>query len=303
MDQILYDHGDIPIVLGPSNRRFFEKFLVILNRQGCDLDCPWCTGKETNYPSGDDALETLPMALRTVEQAGLLFGKGIISGNGEPAFYSLEDLKSVRDALKRCGQFPELLFQTGGRLFFEPEKFELFRSFTMELTRGAFDPAKDMAMRGYKRDYLRTDTFARAKIGINIALITEDLPDLLDEIERYIDLVGDRLQRITLKILNTNTRTGEPEGRWSRWVVEHAVPPSRAREVATMVSRRHRMFLRDPVRDTVTWTVRGIPLVLENKEKRYGRLHMAFNKGRLQDYLLREFSFPSGGWGTFTLRS
>jgi len=296
------DIEDIPLVFDEDGLRRFEKFLVITNQQACDLHCPWCTGKATNYPSGDDQLEQLLSCLENTHRAGIRFNMGIISGNGEPSFLRYEDLRKIRDALKRQ-LFGEYLFQTGGNLFWDTKKFELFADWTMELTRGAFDPGRDMIMRGYKRDYTKTETFREARLGLNITLIRESLSDLPNEIDRYLNAFGDRLVRLSLKILNVNTRTEKPDNPYSQWVFDHGVPPEESERVAELVSSHYNLLQEyDPVLDRMVWDAHGIPLVMEMKKRRYGRLHMAFSQGTLQDYRLRKFSFPLNNLpGSFSL--
>ncbi|MBI2473501.1 hypothetical protein HYV70_03045 [Candidatus Uhrbacteria bacterium] len=297
------DIEDIPLVFDEDGLRRFEKFLVITNQQACDLHCPWCTGKATNYPFGDDQLEELVCCLEHTRRAGIRFNMGIISGNGEPSFLGYEDLRKIRDTLK-TQHFEEYLFQTGGNLFWDTKKFELFWDWTMELTRGAFDPKRDMTMRGYKRDYTKTETFRKARLGLNITLIEENLPDLPNEIDRYLNAFGDRLVRLTLKVLNINTRTGKPDNPYSQWVFDHGVPPEKSETVAELVSSRYSLKQEyDPVLDRIVWDACDVPLIMEMKKRRYGRLHMAFSQGKLQDYLLRQFSFPSNDrLGSFVLR-
>ncbi len=287
---------DVPIIRRDGHR-WMESFLVILDRRGCPKACPYCTAEITDWPKGDDRLERLPPMLDELHEAGTRFEWLTISGNGEPSLYPVGVLRQLRESLDAHPElFVDRRFQSSGELFFRPDAFEIFHDYVMELTRVHVDPDEDMRILRYRRDHTKTETYAGAQIGLNHVLLRSTFGTLLDDLERYRDEIGGRLQSLTLKILNVDTRadertrTGRVQSEQSRWIQEHALLGEDADRVIERVSTRFAVKKEyDPVLDRVVWDLGNeVPLILVTKRERYGRLHVVFHEGRLIDYALRE---------------
>lgn len=203
---------------------------LILSSFACGKNCPYCISKNSNrelFPKKDDNLDRLNVIFDELQNSGMYFDKFVISGNGEPSLYSIEDLTVIAEAIATHPKlFNKIRIQTSGNLFFEDEKFELFNNLFGEkleinLARVSFDNSEDMQVLGYDRDYTKTDNFKNAaNIKVDL-LLTKDIDPrgFFERAEEFYDAYPN-ITKINLKHLMAGKDRNSPQ---ANWVLENAM--------------------------------------------------------------------------------
>ena len=154
---------------------------IILPNYSCDRNCPFCIAKN-NKKFNDDKLvgfDKLSDIFKQLRKNDIKFERIVLSGNGEPSLYNLEDLRKVAKIIRDNNDLFDILrIHTSGNIFWEKEKFDLFNTLVsnveFDVLRIAINPEKDMHILEYKRNYIQTETFKEAKkIKFDIALTKE----------------------------------------------------------------------------------------------------------------------------------
>ena len=138
-------------------------FTIALPSYECDRNCPFCIAKNNRKFKGSSEiyLNQLSMYLKQLQANGINFERIVVSGNGEPSLYELEELKALAKVIKEnAGIFDTLRVHTSGNIFFEQEKFDLFNGLVddveFDTLRLAIDAERDKKALGYKRVYTKT---------------------------------------------------------------------------------------------------------------------------------------------------
>lgn len=194
---------------------------IVLPSYNCDKNCPFCIAKNNKKFNGEkEDFVSLANQLKKLKENGFKFDRIVLSGNGEPSLYSIEELKEYAKIIKENeGLFDRLRVHTSGNIFWEKEKFELFNNLVsnveFDVLRLAINASKDMRFLGYNRDYTQSELFKRAKkIKIDIAL-TKNLEseDFSELIEKLID-ANNNIGIIRLKNLMSGENEQSKQATW-----------------------------------------------------------------------------------------
>lgn len=167
---------------------------IVLPSYKCDRNCPFCIAKNNkkfnNFKKED--FDKLRRKLQFLRDNSIKFDKLVLSGNGEPSLYTLEELQNYVQVIRENEDlFKGLRVHTSGNLFLEKDKFDLFEdTFTdveYDTLRVALDPELDMEVLGYDTDYMKTETFKRAKkikfdVGLTTYLDNQTFPEELEQL-------------------------------------------------------------------------------------------------------------------------
>ena len=277
----------------------YKEFELILSSFRCDKNCPYCTAKITKWPLVDDRIDLLPEKIQYLKDIGINFRYFILSGNGEPSLHDYDKLKAIVDATRTINIFDEKRVQTSGNLFFEPNKFELFKNdFLVEVTRVDFDSAKDMQILGYARDYIHNDNFKYAKVRLNYVMLkNRSFDDYMRDIQMYID-AHPNIQTVSLKTLNTNTMNDNINNAYSTWIIQNALTKHDTDNVIRQMSERAEFVVKDEkFFDRYEWNYRGVPITFYTKKLDYGYSNVVYYGGNLVDYKLNLLQLAKGTKG------
>ncbi len=268
----------------------YKEFELILSSFKCNKNCPYCTAKITKWPVVDDHLKMLETKLSYLKEKGINFRYFIFCGNGEPSLQPLDTIRYVAETTKKINLFEEKRFQSSGNIFFEPEKFELIKDdFMIEITRVDYDSAKDMKILGYDQDYLKSDLFKQAKIRLNYVLMkNKTFDEHLEEITKYLDRYPN-IQTVSLKTLNLNTKNGNIDNPYSRWIMAHALTKKDTDDIIEYMGKKTQFKIKDDkFFDRYEWVYRGKPITFYTKKHKYGNSNIVFYGGELVDYSLNK---------------
>lgn len=204
---------------------YFNNLTLILGSYKCNKNCPYCIAKNNQKFSLDDKLESLNNILRTLEEYKIKFKRFVVSGNGEPSFYSLEDLKLIKDCLLKYKDLFEMVrVHSSGNIFSEADKFNIFNEADLplefEILRVALNSDTDMNILGYSDDYLKSPLFKNGQIKCDIALTdylenNELLLQLNDFLESNPSIKKVRLKKL---LVGDSNKT-----RQAKWVLAHSL--------------------------------------------------------------------------------
>lgn len=167
---------------------------IIFPSYSCDRSCPFCIAKNNRKFNGSKLgdFDELIEQLEQFRKNGISFERIVLSGNGEPSLYSLEELKRCARIIKDNEDlFDVLRVHTSGNIFWEKEKFDLFNELVsdveFDVLRVAINSEKDMQVLEYNRDYTQAEEFKRAKrikfdIGLTRELESDTLPEELEKL-------------------------------------------------------------------------------------------------------------------------
>lgn len=166
---------------------------IVLPSYNCDKNCPFCIAKNNKKFKGEkEDFVSLANQLKKLKENGIKFDRIVLSGNGEPSLYSIEELKEYAKIIKENEElFDTLRVHTSGNIFWEKEKFELFNNLVsnveFDVLRLVVNASKDMRFLGYNRDYTQSELFKRAKkikidIGLTKNLESEGFSELIEEL-------------------------------------------------------------------------------------------------------------------------
>ncbi len=196
---------------------------LILGSYRCNKNCPFCIAKNNQkFSNASDKLETLSDTFKSLEQANITFKRFVLSGNGEPSFYSCEDLKTIKEALiKHKNLFKNFRSHSSGNVFFAEDKFEILNDdvipIEFEILRVDLDPQIDSQVLGYDKNYLESPLFNKANIvKCDIALTdylnTENLKERLEEFLRQ----HPSIKTVRFKKLLVGDDDTTKQGTWTR---------------------------------------------------------------------------------------
>lgn len=190
-----------------GKRKKYNNFTMITTSYECNKNCPYCIAKLDNLIKKKENLDAFEEEILKLKNEGYSFEYFVLSGNGEPSLYPYEDLKRIRDIVCDSAIFKDKRIQTSGNLFLEPDKFELFKDWLIEITRISFSVDKDMNCLCYDTDYTRYPLYHQARLRVNIVLLEENKDTIISTIKYYIGLKN--VEVIALKILD-----GENKNEW-----------------------------------------------------------------------------------------
>ena len=193
--------------LGENKRKKYNNFTMITTSYECDKNCPYCIAKLDNLVKKKENLDAFEEEILKLKNNSYSFDYFVLSGNGEPSLYSYEDLKRIRDIVNNVGIFKGKRIQTSGNLFLEPNKFDLFKDWLIEITRISSYVDKDMDYLCYDTDYTKYPLYHQARLRVNIVLLAETKDTIVSTIKYYIGLKN--VEVIALKILD-----GENKNEW-----------------------------------------------------------------------------------------
>ena len=274
----------------------YKEFELIPSSFKCDKNCPYCTAKITKWPVVDDKLDLLEDRLNYLKMEGITFRYFIFCGNGEPSLHSYETIKKVVDATRKVNIFDEKRFQSSGNIFYEDKKLDLIKDdFIVEVTRVDIDSKKDMEILGYKRDYINSDNFKKAKVRLNFVLMKnksfeEDLEEIKNYIKRYPNI-----QTISLKTLNLNTKDDNIDNPYSKWIIDNALTKKDTDKILEFMNNNAEFKVKDEkFFDRYEWIYEGVPITFYIKKLDYGYSNIVYYGGELVDYHLNKIKLKKG---------
>ena len=268
----------------------YKEFELILSSFKCNKNCPYCTAKITKWPIVDDNIELLESKLKYLKDQGISFRYFIFCGNGEPSLQSYDTIKSVLTSIKNVDIFNEKRFQSSGNIFYEDDKLNLIKDdFIIEITRVDFDSKKDMAILGYKGDYINTDNFKKANIRLNYVLMKDKrFEDYLKDIKKYIDTYPN-IKTVSLKTLNLNTKDDNINNPYSKWILDNALTKKDTDRIVEFMNNNSNFKCKDTkFYDRYEWIYNGVPITFYLKKLDYGISNIVYYGGRLVDYHLND---------------
>ncbi len=268
----------------------YKEFEVIGSSFKCDKNCPYCTAKITKWPEVDNKFGVLEEKLNFLKDNGISFRYFIFSGNGEPSLNEYEDMETVVNATRNVNIFEEKRIQSSGNIFFEDKKLDLVKDdFMIEITRVSLDSEEDMRILGYKRDYINTENFKKARIRLNYVLMkNKSFDEYLEEIKQYIERYPN-IETVSLKTLNLNTLKDEIDNKYSQWILENALTKSDTdRIIKFMNSNTNFMTSDEKFFDRFEWIYKGVPITFYAKKLDYGYSNIVYYGGELVDYHLNK---------------
>lgn len=270
----------------------YKEFELILSSFKCNKHCPYCTAKITQWPIVNDDLEKLEKRLTYLKEKGISFQYFIFCGNGEPSLHSVDTIRHVANTVRKIDIFDEKRFQSSGNIFFEEEKFNLIKDdFMIEITRVDFDSANDMKILGYDRDYINSDLFKQANVRLNYVLMkNKSFDKYLEDIKKYLDTYPN-IKTVSLKTLNLNTKDGNIDNPYSRWIMENALTKKDTDDIIEYMSKNTQFKVKDDeFFDRYEWVYHEKPITFYTKKHKYGNSNVVYYGGELVDYSLNKLA-------------
>ncbi len=270
----------------------YKEFELIGSSFKCDKNCPYCTAKITKWPVVDNKFELLEEKLKYLRDNNINFRYFIFCGNGEPSLLEFNDFKTIVEATRNVNIFDEKRLQSSGNIFYEDKKLDLIKNdFIIEITRVSLDSKEDMKILGYKRDYINTDNFKKAKIRLNYVLMkNKSFNEYFDEIKRYIEKYPN-IVTVSLKTLNLNTRKDEIDNPYSQWIIENALTKDDTDKIIEFMNSNANFVTSDEkFFDRFEWNYNGVPITFYAKKLDYGYSNIVYYGGELVDYHLNKIN-------------
>lgn len=270
----------------------YKEFELIGSSFECDKNCPYCTAKITKWPVVDNKFELLEEKLKYLRDNNINFRYFIFCGNGEPSLLEFNDFKTIVEATRNVNIFDEKRLQSSGNIFYEDKKLDLIKNdFIIEITRVSLDSKEDMKILGYKRDYINTDNFKKAKIRLNYVLMkNKSFNEYFDEIKRYIEKYPN-IVTVSLKTLNLNTRKDEIDNPYSQWIIENALTKDDTDKIIEFMNSNANFVTSDEkFFDRFEWNYNGVPITFYAKKLDYGYSNIVYYGGELVDYHLNKIN-------------
>lgn len=214
-------------VLGILNNDFvrFNNLTLILGSYMCNKNCPYCIAKNNQKFLDNDNLDSLDEILNELMENNIKFKRFVLSGNGEPSFYSLDDLKLIKDCLIKYRDLFEIFrVHSSGNIFSEEDKFNLFNltdlPLEFEILRVALNSGVDMKILKYSDDYLNSLLFKNGNIKCDIAL-TDYLEryHLSEQLNKFLEN-NPSIKKVRLKRLLAGDNDNSNQ---AKWVKEHSL--------------------------------------------------------------------------------
>lgn len=199
-----------------------DNLTLITNSYACNKGCPFCIAKNNKlFYQHNDEFDKLYGILDNLNNNNLKFKRFVLSGNGEPSFYSYEDIATIALAVKSNSEmFDKVRVQTSGNLFYENKKLRLLENLhgkktEMMIHRLSLDNTKDMSLLGYKNDYTKTDSFKNAEnIMFDIALTKHLEVDNFAESLEHLLVKNPNILTIRFKTLMAGKNDKSPQALW-----------------------------------------------------------------------------------------
>lgn len=200
---------------------------LITTRNICNKNCPFCIAKSAGKIWNEtieskNEFENFEDIIQNLENNNIKFNRLVISGNGEPSFYNIEEIELIIEIIKRhINMFNGIRLHTSGNIFLDEDKFNLYNSIEsieFEILRVSLNSKKDMEILGYDKDYTKTKLFKLAKkIKLDIALTNILKYDkFAKELDKYIEHFPN-IKIVRLKEL----LYGKEETSQTDWIKKH----------------------------------------------------------------------------------
>lgn len=212
----------------------YKNFIITLSSYACDKNCPYCIAKMNNLDFKPEKLEKLEKDIADLKNEGHDFKSIVLSGNGEPSLYEVQFLKNVKNIVEKADIFKTKRIQSSGNLFFDHEKFDLFKDWLIEVTRVSKDFEKDSEILKYKKDYLETENFKKANIRMNIVLLKDNVKEVVKDISEYFTYPN--INNIAIKFLDKSSN--ETETKQDKWINQYSVDYSNAYEIIQKLNQQ-----------------------------------------------------------------
>ena len=195
---------------------------IVLPSYNCDRNCPFCIAKNNRKFNSNEKMSFSKLAeiFKQLRENNIRFERIVLSGNGEPSLYRLEELQELAKIIKENEDLFDILrIHTSGNIFFEKDKFDLFNELVpnveFDTLRLAIDPEKDMQALEYARDYMQTEEFKKAKkvkfdLGLTRVLEKETLPV---DLEKLL-LDNPNVEVIRFKSLMSGENDNSKQAQW-----------------------------------------------------------------------------------------
>ena len=146
-----------------------------------------------------------------------------------------------------------------------------------------------MKVLGYKRDYINSENFKKAKVRLNYVLLkNKKFEDCLDEIQKYIKKYPN-IETVSLKTLNLNTRDDKIDNPYSKWIMENALTKKDTDKIIEFMSNNTKFVVSDEkFFDRFEWNYEGVPITFYAKKLDYGFSNIVYYGGELVDYHLNK---------------
>ena len=201
---------------------YINNLTLILGSYNCNKNCPYCIAKNTKKFNSSDKIENLDSILDVLERNSVKLKRFVISGNGEPSMYDLDDLRKIRTSLINHKKLFDLIrVHSSGYIFNSKEKFDLFNSIELplefEVLRISLDSNVDKTVLGYESNYLDSSLFKNSKrVKCDIALT-----DYLDYVNLKCDLQtflnnNPSIKKVRFKKLLVGDDDRTPQAEWVR---------------------------------------------------------------------------------------
>ena len=197
----------------------YKDFIIILSSYKCNKDCPYCIAKIEKLPEVNEDLIKFKIQIDKLIQNKAKFKYFVLSGNGEPSYYTYEFLKEIISIVTNSGIFEDYRIQTSGNLFHNDKLFDLFQDWLIEITRVSQSYEVDSSVLHYKNDYILTQNFYNARIRLNYVLLRNLSSNINRDIKKYL-IQYRNIETIALKILDTQETQDD---KYTKWISENGL--------------------------------------------------------------------------------
>jgi len=197
----------------------YKDFIMILSSYKCNKDCPYCIAKIERLPGINEDLIQFKNQIDKLSQNKAKFKYFVLSGNGEPSYYTYEFLKEIVSIVTNSGIFEDYRIQTSGRLFYNDKLYKLFKDWLIEITRVSEYYDIDSSVLNYKNDYTLTKNFHNARIRLNYILLRNLSSNMNRDIKKYL-IQYRNIETIALKILDTQENQDID---YTKWISENGL--------------------------------------------------------------------------------
>jgi len=197
----------------------YKDFIMILSSYKCNKNCPYCIAKIERLPEVNEDLIQFKMQIDKLIQDKAKFKYFVLSGNGEPSYYTYEYLQEIVSIVTNSGLFEDYRIQTSGNLFYNDKLFYLFKDWLIEITRISEYYDVDSSVLHYKNDYTLTKNFHNARIRLNYVLLRNLSPFMNHDIKKYL-IQYRNIETIALKILDTQENQNNE---YTKWISENGL--------------------------------------------------------------------------------
>ena len=197
----------------------YKDFIMILSSYKCNKNCPYCIAKIEKLPQVNEDLIQFKMQIDKLIQDKTRFKYFVLSGNGEPSYYTYEILKEIVLIVTNSGIFEDYRIQTSGRLFHNDKLFYLFKNWLIEITRVSEYYDIDSDILHYKNDYTLTKNFHNARIRLNYILLKNLFSNINRDIKKYL-IQYRNIETIALKILDNQLNQNND---YTKWIAENGL--------------------------------------------------------------------------------